>query len=144
MSHMCLRHRHRCAHLHALRPRVAYSPACSWPHTLRFPAACLVQRGCQPITAHAVCTHAHALPSQVLKAVFQELVQRGVNLAGIVLKPNMVLPGASSRAAASDAEVAGRTLDVLLESVPPQVGGECAAAGPCGSLCRAPCVDDCP
>ena len=49
----------------------------------------------------------------VLKTVFQELFEQRVALEGMVLKPNMVVPGKQSGAQASIEEVAERTLTVL-------------------------------
>lgn len=59
----------------------------------------------------------------VLLAVFAELAEFEVALDGIVLKPNMVVPGAGSRQEASPSEVASQTLDVFSGLVPEQVGG---------------------
>ncbi len=49
----------------------------------------------------------------VLKTVFQELYYARIKLEGMVLKPNMVVPGKKSAKQASDAEIAEKTLRVL-------------------------------
>lgn len=59
----------------------------------------------------------------VLEATFKELRLAGVDLAGMLLKPNMVLPGINSRDRPSIEEVARRTVDVLKEHVPAAVPG---------------------
>jgi fructose-bisphosphate aldolase class I len=59
----------------------------------------------------------------VLKEVFQELYYAGVALEGIVLKPNMVIAGKKSPTRAGVAEVAERTVKILMRCVPPAVPG---------------------
>jgi fructose-bisphosphate aldolase class I len=59
----------------------------------------------------------------VLKTVFQELFHARVKLEGMVLKPNMVVPGKKSAKQASDAEIAEKTLRVLKACVPAAVPG---------------------
>lgn len=59
----------------------------------------------------------------VLKAVFEELEKAGVYYKGMVLKPNMVLSGKQASDRANAAAVAGRTVTVLGELVPPEVAG---------------------
>ena len=58
-----------------------------------------------------------------LKALFHELYLARVKLEGIVLKPNMVVPGKKSAKQASVDEVAEKTLRVLKECVPAAVPG---------------------
>lgn len=60
---------------------------------------------------------------ETLEAVFKELRLAGVDLSGMLLKPNMVLPGTRSRDRASVDEVARRTVDTLLRNVPAAVPG---------------------
>jgi fructose-bisphosphate aldolase class I len=55
--------------------------------------------------------------------VFQELYVAHVRLEGIVLKPNMVVPGKKSAKQAAPAEVAEKTARVLKECVPAAVAG---------------------
>ncbi len=59
----------------------------------------------------------------VLKVVFDELYAQRVRLEGIVLKPNMIVPGKKSRTQASVAEVAEKTVRVLKTHVPAAVPG---------------------
>jgi fructose-bisphosphate aldolase, class I len=75
-----------------------------------------------PIAAHDidVCFGA---TEWILKTVFQELFVAHVVLEGIVLKPNMVVPGKKSPKQASPAEVAEKTARVLKECVPAAVAG---------------------
>jgi fructose-bisphosphate aldolase, class I len=59
----------------------------------------------------------------VLQAVFAALAEQGVALEGMLLKPNMVVPGAACPRQASVEEVAGATLRCLRRHVPPAVPG---------------------
>jgi len=59
----------------------------------------------------------------VLKETFQELFYAKVALEGIVLKPNMIVPGKKSGKKASVQEVAERTVKVLKNCVPGAVPG---------------------
>jgi fructose-bisphosphate aldolase class I len=59
----------------------------------------------------------------VLKETFQELFYNRVALEGMVLKPNMAVPGKKSPKRASIAEVAEKTLRMLKECVPAAVPG---------------------
>tara|TARA_B100001093_G_scaffold186789_1_gene179373 strand:+ start:1270 stop:2280 length:1011 start_codon:yes stop_codon:yes gene_type:complete len=61
--------------------------------------------------------------SQVIEKCFEELILNGVDLNGIILKPNMILPGASSGKKISNEEVAKLTLKCLKENVPSEVPG---------------------
>lgn len=58
-----------------------------------------------------------------LQTVFHELSIAGVKLDGIVLKPNMVVPGQKSGKTASVEEVATKTVRALKATVPPAVPG---------------------
>ena len=58
----------------------------------------------------------------ILEAVFAELERTGVDLGGIVLKPNFVTPGLDSRQV-SARTVATVTYDVLRATVPAEVPG---------------------
>lgn len=60
---------------------------------------------------------------QAIEAVFDALYATGVCLEGIVLKPNMIVPGAASGLSSSSREVAEATLQCLLRCVPPAVPG---------------------
>ena len=58
-----------------------------------------------------------------LKTLFAELYEAGVSLEGIILKPNMVIPGQNSPRKASAEEVAAMTLKCLKACVPSAVPG---------------------
>ncbi len=59
----------------------------------------------------------------LLRSVFNQLVGQGVELEGIILKPNMVLPGLASPTQKTDDEVADATVRCLLRTVPAAVPG---------------------
>jgi fructose-bisphosphate aldolase, class I len=59
----------------------------------------------------------------VLKTVFEQLYYQGVALEGMVLKPNMAVPGKKSGKRATVEEVADKTLRVLKACVPAAVPG---------------------
>lgn len=59
----------------------------------------------------------------VLKTVFEELYYQRVRLEGMVLKPNMIVPGKKSAKKASVEEVAEKTVRVLKNCVPSSVPG---------------------
>jgi fructose-bisphosphate aldolase class I len=58
-----------------------------------------------------------------LATVFHELNVARVNLEGMVLKPNMVVPGQKSGTTATVEEVAEKTVKALKATVPPAVPG---------------------
>lgn len=64
-----------------------------------------------------------AATAEVLHQVFEQLHLQGVRLEGMLLKPNMVLPGLACEQSASLEEVAQATLDVLRRAVPAAVAG---------------------
>jgi fructose-bisphosphate aldolase class I len=59
----------------------------------------------------------------ILMEVFQELYYAGVKLEGMILKPNMVVPGKKAPKQNSVEEVAERTIKVLKRCVPGAVPG---------------------
>jgi len=61
--------------------------------------------------------------SKVIKKCFEELVFHNIDLTGIILKPNMILAGATSSEKISCEEVAKFTLKCLKENVPKDVPG---------------------
>ena len=61
--------------------------------------------------------------SEVIKICFEELILHNIDLSGIILKPNMILAGASSDKKISNEEVAKLTLKCLKENVPSDVPG---------------------
>lgn len=58
-----------------------------------------------------------------LKKVFASLKEQGVDFSGMLLKPSMVLPGKDSPNQVSDEEIARKTVEVLLATVPSSVPG---------------------
>jgi len=64
-----------------------------------------------------------AATAAVLLSLFAELHDCEVDLGAVVLKPNMVLPGADSGEAVAPDEVASRTLDAFGRIVPEEVAG---------------------
>ena len=61
--------------------------------------------------------------SEVIKKCFEELILHKVDLSGIILKPNMILPGSLSENKISSEEVSIKTLECLKNSVPNEVPG---------------------
>ena len=61
--------------------------------------------------------------SEVIKKCFEELIIHKVDLKGIILKPNMILPGNKSKDKISNNEIAKLTLKCLKNSVPSEVPG---------------------
>ena len=61
--------------------------------------------------------------SEVIKKCFEELILHKVDLKGIILKPNMILPGNKSKDMISNEEIASLTLECLVKSVPAEVPG---------------------
>lgn len=98
-------------------------------HALARYAALCQEHGIVPIVEPEVlCSGDHDLPASArasalaLSALFDELGQAGVDLTGIVLKPNFVTPGLGA-AKAPAGEVAAATHQVLREHVPATVPG---------------------
>jgi len=60
---------------------------------------------------------------KVLHAVFDQLYTQGVLLEGMILKPNMVLPGLACLKQDSDEAIADATVKCLLRAVPAAVPG---------------------
>src|ERR1700758_3947643 len=65
----------------------------------------------------------YVITEWVLKTVFEQLYYQKVALEGMVLKPNMIVPGKKSAKRASVEEVAEKTLKVLKACVPASVPG---------------------
>jgi len=61
--------------------------------------------------------------SEVIKKCFEELILNNTDLTGMILKPNMILPGNKSTQKISSEEVAKLTLKCLKENVPTDVPG---------------------
>ena len=63
------------------------------------------------------------ITEEVLRTVFDQLYAQGVLLEGIILKPNMVVPGLACPAPASVDQVADATVRCLMRAVPAAVPG---------------------
>ncbi len=61
--------------------------------------------------------------TDVLNECFNELATQKVSLKGVVLKPNMIIPGFKSSKKATSEEIAKKTLDCLKKNVPSEVPG---------------------
>ncbi len=67
--------------------------------------------------------------SRVLSECYKELDLHNVNLKGTVLKPNMILPGATCKQKASTEEIAKKTLECLKKNMPKEVPGVAFLSG---------------
>ena len=67
--------------------------------------------------------------SEVIKKSFEELILNNIDLSGIILKPNMILPGNESDKKISSEETAKLTLRCLKENVPTDVPGVAFLSG---------------
>lgn len=99
-------------------------------HALARYAALCQEAGLVPVVEPEVLMDgAHSLErcsdvtENVLHAVFNQLYVQGVMLEGIILKPNMVLPGLAWPNQNSIEEVADATVTCLLRTVPAAVAG---------------------
>ncbi len=95
----------------------------------RYAALCQ-EAGLVPVVEPEVLMDgAHALErcgevtEEVLRTVFDQLYRQGVMLGGVILKPNMVLPGSTCPRQETVDEVADATVRCLLRSVPAAVPG---------------------
>ena len=61
--------------------------------------------------------------SEVIKKCFEQLIFHNIDLTGIILKPNMILPGNESAERVSSEDTAKLTLKCLKENVPTDVPG---------------------
>tara|TARA_B100001250_G_scaffold263858_1_gene227415 strand:+ start:432 stop:1442 length:1011 start_codon:yes stop_codon:yes gene_type:complete len=61
--------------------------------------------------------------SEVIKKCFEELIFHKIDLTGVILKPNMILPGTDSVNKITNEEIAKLTLKCLKETVPSEVPG---------------------
>lgn len=99
-------------------------------HALARYAALCQEAGLVPVVEPEVLMDgAHSLQrcaevtEEVLRTVFNQLHRQRVLLEGLLLKPNMVLPGLASPKQESVDEVADATVTCLLRSVPAAVPG---------------------
>ena len=72
--------------------------------------------------AHTQVRH-REITEEILHAVFQQLYVQRVALDGLILKPNMVLPGLACSTQASVDDVADETIACLMRTVPAAVPG---------------------
>jgi fructose-bisphosphate aldolase class I len=112
-------------------------------HALARYASLCQQHGIVPIVEPEVlCNGDHALTASAgttglaLACVFEELDRAGVDLTGIVLKPNFVTPGLDAPAVPAG-DVAAATYEVLLDTVPAAVPGIAFLSGghPTADVC---------
>ena len=61
--------------------------------------------------------------SEVIKKCFEELIIQKIDLKGVILKPNMILPGTTSEEKINSEKIAELTLKCLIENVPNEVPG---------------------
>ena len=71
----------------------------------------------------------YEVTSKTLDIVFDKLKKAGVDLNGIILKPNMVIAGIHSPNQASEIEIAEQTLKCLKDHMPDTVPGVCFLSG---------------
>lgn len=105
-------------------------------HALARYAALCQEAGIVPIVEPEVlmegdhaASRCAAVTSAVLLDTMAELLDFGVDPAGVVLKPNMVLPGSGSGERATPQETAAATVRTLLAVVPEQVAGVAFLSG---------------
>jgi len=67
--------------------------------------------------------------SEVINKCFDELNIHNVDLKGIILKPNMILPGSESNEKVSNDEIAEMTVECLKNNVPSDVPGVAFLSG---------------
>ncbi len=65
----------------------------------------------------------YEITSKVLKECYKELALHKINLKGILLKPNMILPGDKSKNKSNSLEIAKMTIKCLKENIPSEVPG---------------------
>jgi fructose-bisphosphate aldolase class I len=97
-------------------------------HALARYAALCQEAGLVPIVEPEVLMegehtleHCREVTEDVLRTVFSALISQRVFLEGMILKPNMILPGANCRKQAEIEEVAEATISCLLRTVPAAV-----------------------
>jgi fructose-bisphosphate aldolase class I len=78
--------------------------------------------------AHTLAT-CGKVTERVLRAIFAELYAQRVSLEGMILKPNMVLPGSTCPTQESVDEIADATVECLLRAVPAAVPGVAFLSG---------------
>jgi fructose-bisphosphate aldolase class I len=110
--------------------KVSYNCVNANAHALARYAALCQENGIVPIVEPEVLMDydntidtCAAVTEWVLKEVFQQLYYANVALEGMVLKPNMIVPGMKCPKQVSVDEVADRTIEVLKRCVPSAVPG---------------------
>ena len=105
-------------------------------HALARYAALCQEQGIVPIVEPEILmegTHtieeSYDLTIETLHTVFYELASQGVQLDGMVLKPNMVLSGYDCATQASIEQVASMTMDCFMNTVPAAVPGVAFLSG---------------
>lgn len=111
-SHNCIN-----ANAHAL---ARYAALCQEANIVPIVEPEVVMDG--PVAAHDIDTCSQ-VSQWALKTVFAELYYAGVNLEGMILKPNMAVPGKNCPQQASPSEVAEKTVKLLKSCVPAAVPG---------------------
>ena len=81
-----------------------------------------------PVATHDIAT-CYRVTELALKLVFEQLYFAGVDLTGMILKPNMIIAGKDCPTQASPEEVAEMTVKVLKACVPPAVPGVAFLSG---------------
>ena len=71
----------------------------------------------------------YQVTENVLKTFFNEFKLHEINLSGIILKPNMILPGNSSKNRNTSKEIARLTLKCLTENIPNELPGVAFLSG---------------
>ena len=99
-------------------------------HALARYGALCQERGIVPIIEPEVLMDADndmdrcfEVTDKTLHTVFGALYRAGIRFEGMVLKPNMIVPGKKSGQKATPQQVAERTLEVLKKNVPSSVAG---------------------
>tara|TARA_Y100001970_G_scaffold267926_1_gene358513 strand:- start:2838 stop:3848 length:1011 start_codon:yes stop_codon:yes gene_type:complete len=99
-------------------------------HALARYSALAQESGMVPIVEPEVLMDGHhtaedclKVTSEVLKVCFEQLEIHKIDLKGIILKPNMILPGSNSDKKISNEEIAKLTLKCLKDNVPAEVPG---------------------
>ena len=82
-----------------------------------------IDRGAGPAHGRRRIDRSFEVTSRTLHAVFTELRDQRVQPEGILLKPNMVLPGYESSSQVPDDEIANETVRCFLRHVPAAVPG---------------------
>ena len=108
-------------------------------HALSRYAALCQEEGIVPIVEPEILMDSHDsqhtieqcfdVTSKTLRVVFDELTNANVALDGIILKPNMIIPGIHCSEKVGPVDVAKQTLKCLEENVPKDVPGICFLSG---------------